>query len=416
MSGSNKFSPQGIQLRNCVACNGSNLSLILEVGTQPLANDFLDNSNFEKYPLNIYACNDCTHAQLDFAVNPDRLFRNYLYVSGTTKTLENYFKTFVAKTAEMNIPNKKVLEVASNDGSLLKVFKEKGWVSIGVDPALNLIPISTGNHVNTIPSYFNKELAHVLANDFGLIVAMNVFAHTCDPLEILETMSEVMDEDGIIIIQTSQANMFERSEFDTAYHEHISFFNVKSMKALVERSGLNLVGLEIVPIHGDSYLWIISKKKIKIPQSNILHERESFENKIGLYDGSLYLKLEKNAKALKKGFLQKVEEFRDSGYKVASYGAAAKGNTFLNYAGISLDYIFDDNNHKIGKFAPAGNQIVSNPRILSQLKGKLLILIPAWNFKEEILANIRKLVSKSQYESVEYMLYYPRLETGKVYD
>ncbi len=416
MSSNDKFSTQGIQLRSCVACNGSNISKILELGTQPLANDFIDHSNFENYPLNIYACNDCTHAQLDFAVNPDRLFRHYLYVSGTTKTLENYFKTFVAKTAEMDIPNNKVLEVASNDGSLLKVFKEKGWVSIGVDPALNLIPISTGNHVNTIPSYFNKELVHVLANDFGLIVAMNVFAHTCDPLEILETMSEVMDEDGIIIIQTSQANMFERSEFDTAYHEHISFFNVKSMKALVERSGLNLVGLEIVPIHGDSYLWFISKKKIIIPQSNILHERESFENNIGLYDGSLYLKLEKNAKALKKGFLQKVEEFRDSGYKVASYGAAAKGNTFLNYAGISLDYIFDDNNHKIGKFAPAGNQIVSNPRILSLLKGKLLILIPAWNFKEEILGNIRKLVSKSQYESVDYMLYYPKLETGKVYE
>lgn len=386
----------------------------MDLGTQPLANDFLNNSNFEKFPLSINVCSICSHAQLDFAVNPDRLFRHYLYVSGTTKTLESYFQTFVTKISKMNLPNNKVLEVASNDGSLLKIFNDKGWESIGVDPALNLISISTNNDVVTIPSYFKRKLAHVLANDFGLIVAMNVFAHTSDPLEILETMSKIIDDNGLIVIQTSQANMFERSEFDTAYHEHISFFNVRSMKALINRSRLNLIGLEIVPIHGDSYLWFISKKKITIPQTKLLQEREEFENEIGMFDRSLYFQLEKHAKILKSEICKILEKYRMDGYKIATYGAAAKGNTFLNYADISLDYIFDDNNHKIGKFAPAGGQIVSDPKILSSLDGKLLILIPAWNFKKEILMRIRNLISQSQYDSLEYMIYYPKLETGKI--
>jgi 2-polyprenyl-3-methyl-5-hydroxy-6-metoxy-1,4-benzoquinol methylase len=414
MKDDKKFAEQGVHLRNCVACGSSKLSLILDLGTQPLANDFLDHSNFEKFPLSIYACSNCAHTQLDFAVNPNRLFRHYLYVSGTTKTLKSYFETFVTKCSRMNLPNNKILEIASNDGSLLKIFNDRGWESIGVDPALNLVTLSTDNGVTTIPSYFNKKLAHVLANDFGLIVAMNVFAHTSDPLEILETMVKIIGEDGLIMIQTSQANMFERNEFDTAYHEHISFFNVRSMKALIERSGLNLIGLEIVPIHGDSYLWFVSKKKVTIPQTKLLREREEFENEIGMFDGSLYFKLEENAKVLKNEICEILEKYRNRGYRIASYGAAAKGNTFLNYAGISLDYIFDDSNHKIGKFAPAGGQIVSDPKILSGLNGKLLILIPAWNFKEEILMKIRELITQAQYESIEYMLYYPKLETGEI--
>jgi 2-polyprenyl-3-methyl-5-hydroxy-6-metoxy-1,4-benzoquinol methylase len=388
-------------LNACVACGQTNLVTTLDLGSQPLANDFLKpGSQLELYPLKLMRCADCYHSQLSIAVDPTRLFRDYSYVSGTSETLDNYFEnlsnTLISRFGE----GKKILDIGSNDGSFLQKFVGTNWLALGVDPAVNLVPESAAKNVTTVPAFFDKRISSLLANDFDVVTAMNVFAHTSNPLEILNGINRCLSSSGRAFIQTSQANMFNSGQFDTVYHEHISFFSVKSMKALLDRAHLSLVNVSIVPIHGLSYLWEI--KKGGTHGSGLSRERE--EEDFGLYGSKLYEDF--SALALAKCLEVKkiVSEYRERNFKIVSYGAAAKGNTFINFADISFDYILDDTPQKIGRRAPAGNCIVSNPEILRDIPGPVLVIIPAWNFRQEIVAKIRTM-RKNQEDS--YLTYFP---------
>jgi 2-polyprenyl-3-methyl-5-hydroxy-6-metoxy-1,4-benzoquinol methylase len=180
-------------------------------------------------------------------------------VSGTSETLDNYFESFSEAIISRFGQKKKILDIGSNDGSFLQKFVETTWLTLGVDPAVNLVPESAAKNVTTVPAFFDERISSLLTNDFDVIVAMNVFAHTSNPLEILNGINRCLANSGRAFIQTSQANMFNTGQFDTVYHEHISFFSVRSMKALLERANLSLVNVSIVPIHGMSYLWEIRK-------------------------------------------------------------------------------------------------------------------------------------------------------------
>ena len=397
-----------IPLTNCVACNEIVSKLTLDLGYQPLANDFLETArDFETYPLKLMRCINCFHSQLSIAVNPSRLFRNYSYISGTSETLSKYFNFLVEKINSEFGLNGKILDIGSNDGSFLSKFIETNWIGIGVDPAVNLIPISVSKGVHTIPAFFSQKTAQVLATDFDVVVAMNIFAHTSNPLEILLGIKKCLKENGRAYIQTSQAEMFFTGEFDTVYHEHISFFNVKSMRALIERAGLYLDKVSIVPIHGDSYLWEITKKPLTI----LKHDREEFEDKHGLYGNGIYEDFAKIAANRVNDVQKIIENYRENKFTIVTYGAAAKGNTFLNYANIKLDYIFDDTPQKIGRYSPAGGCIVSSSEFLQEIKNPTLIIIPAWNFKIEILNKIRNLRNNSK---DQYLTYFPEISQESV--
>lgn len=375
-------------ITSCVACNESNLIEVLNLGFQPLANDFLEfPASFEEYPLKLMRCLECSHAQLSVSVSPSRLFRNYSYVSATSTTLDSYFNSLSAYIKDEFDGKGKILDIGSNDGSFLQKFKDSKWEMIGVDPAINLVSISAASGIPTLPAFFTRSVANLLASDFDVIVAMNILAHTPDPLEILLGMKSCLKENGKILIQTSQANMFISGEFDTIYHEHISFFNVKSMKAIVERAGLHLSKVKIVSVHGGSYLWELKKNQ----SFHVVHERELFEDNMGFGNQEFYDKFSRLAKDRSLEINSIVKNFRESNYKIVSYGAAAKGNTFLNYSRINLDYIFDDTPQKIGKHSPAGSCIVSNPGLLSDINSPVLVICPAWNFKEEIFAKVKAL-------------------------
>jgi len=395
-------------LLNCVACDNIISEVTLDLGNQPLANDFLEAYTvFETYPLKLMRCSNCFHSQLSIAVNPDRLFRQYSYISGTSETLSNYFEFLTSKIlSEFGLAGK-ILDIGSNDGSFLAKYVGTQWSAIGIDPAVNLIPISLSKGVLTIPAYFNQETAKLLTKDFDVIVAMNIFAHTNNPLEILLGIKECLKDNGKAYIQTSQAEMFFTGEFDTVYHEHISFFNVRSMKALLNRAGLYLNDVSIVKIHGGSYLWEI----VKEPVINLNHKREKYEFELALYENWIYEKFEKLARRRVVEVQEIVESYRKKGFTIVTYGAAAKGNTFLNFANIKLDYIFDDTPQKIGKFSPAGDCVVSSPKSLQDIKSPTLIIIPAWNFKEEILTKIKNLRVNS---SDQYLTYFPGINQESI--
>jgi hypothetical protein len=334
------------------------------------------------------------------------MFRDYSYVSGTSKTLSDYFEYLTDKILTEFGSSGKLLDIGSNDGTFLSKFNSTKWTTLGVDPAVNLIQSSISNGAITIPTFFSFELSKILAKDFDVIVAMNIFAHTSNPLEILIGINECMKINGKAFIQTSQANMFISGEFDTVYHEHISFFNVKSMRALLARAGLRLSNVSIVPIHGGSYLWEITKNQNQNQNMNLHFDREQYENSNGIYDEKIYLNFAQMAADKSLEVKNIIEKFRKNNYKIVSYGAAAKGNTFINFGNLIFDNIFDDTPQKIDKQSPAGGCLVSNPELLKNVSEPVLVVIPAWNFIDEILEKVSLLRNNSE---DYYLVYFPEI-------
>ena len=234
----------------CFACDSSELYSVLDLGNQPLANSYLKHQTDNElvFPLRLNFCKNCTHLQLSHTVDPKLLFKNYLYVSGTSNTLREYFKDFVLLTEKYvkNINN--VLDIACNDGSQLAAFKSKGYATYGIDPAENLLASSI-QFGDIKCDYLTQDSINSFDVKFDIIIAQNVFAHNNYPVEFLKHCAGALSDDGCIFIQTSQANMISNNEFDTIYHEHLSFFNVRSMTTIAKRTNLKLIDVLKVPIH-----------------------------------------------------------------------------------------------------------------------------------------------------------------------
>ena len=220
-------------LKTCLACGGTDLFQYLDLGQMPLANSFHDGSaELPTYPLAIQACRSCWHSQLSYAVDPDLMFRDYLYVSGTSDTLRRYFEGFAARFSS----GLRVLDIASNDGTLLREFHKRGCAVTGVEPCCDLsptreLPIYTG--------YWDRDAFEevTLGGKFDVITAFNVLAHTADPLTFLKLAREALAPGGTIWVQTSQAHMILDGTFDAIYHEHVSYFTPRSILALAGRAG-----------------------------------------------------------------------------------------------------------------------------------------------------------------------------------
>ncbi len=242
-------------INKCLACGGKLGVKYFDAGMQPLANHFHDGSEkLAEYPLGLNVCMSCWHSQLSHAVNPALMFRDYPYVSGTSATLRAYMKEFAAQVAPGK-EKKRILEIGCNDGTLLLEFINLGHKVLGVDPAWNV----ASSVAPTLSAYWNEyTVEHMLPGwsaPFDIIVAMNVLAHVADPLTFLQLCKRVLAPGGRIYVQTSQAKMIERGEFDTVYHEHHSFFTVSSMLNLARRAGLRVDAISHVQVHGTSYLF-----------------------------------------------------------------------------------------------------------------------------------------------------------------
>jgi len=393
----------------CICCDSSNLELLLDLNEQPLANSYHDNTKeLEKYPLGVNVCKDCYHIQLTHTVDPDLLFKDYLYVSGTSQTLRDnfeWFSKFVMEYAKVSGGVSNVLDIACNDGSQLDCFKTKGVQTFGIDPAENLYELSSKNH-NVICDYFGSR---PFDHTFDVLIAQNVFAHNENAKQFLDDCSELMHDESYLFIQTSQAEMVQNNQFDTIYHEHISFFNINSMNELAKRTDLNLVDVIKTPVHGISYLFIFSKRDINkaLIQNHIDVERER-----GLLSDKLYSEYQNNVKTIVGDFKDCIYEARSEGYKIVGYGAAAKGMTFLNFADIKLDVIIDDNPLKQNLYTPGTNTIIKSADFITTYKQQdhVLFVPLAWNFFNEIRTRI---LSKRENDNDKFLRYFPEVRMEK---
>jgi SAM-dependent methyltransferase len=402
-------------LHTCLACGSENLVPMLDLTDQPLANSFLDQKTADEpsWPLQVNMCSNCHHLQLTHAVDPSIIYRNYLYVSGTSKTYLDYMKwyaRFVQETFDIHRdPGRlgpfSVLDIGCNDGSQLDAFKELLWRTYGVDPAENLYPVSSAKGHEIVCGFWDERTSSALPNSIDVITSQNAFAHIPDPLTYLKLVREKLSKNGLMFISTSQADMVLNDEFDTIYHEHISFFNVKSMRALAERAGLYLIDAIKTPIHGVSYVFVLSKKSVTNRVDNII----AMEDMAGLYNDDTYARWTANTLRLIDELKVFVELYRKKGYVIGGYGAAAKGNTLLNSSQVLLDFIVDDNPLKQGKLSPGMHiPVVSIDHLDTFSSEQKILFVPlAWNFFTEIR---RKIKTRRDNANDKFLKYFPKVE------
>ena len=395
------------ELKYCLCCRNKN-TLLLDLAYQPLANDFHDPGYINNiYPLRLKYCDNCFHCQLSHSVSPDILFKNYKYVSGTSNTGNRFFKEnaeFINNYKNIK-ENPKILDIACNDGSQLNAFKDLYWDTYGVDPAENICPIAEKAGHNITCGFWTDDIAKKLPI-MDVITAQNVFAHTPDIDKFLQSCKLVMDKNTSLFIQTSQRDMILNGEFDTTYHEHISFYNTKSMKILTERNELILNRVLEHSIHGRSYIFEIKLEK----DDNIYNVDEHLEkeNNLGLYNSITYDKFRLNAEQAIENLKLTIDKYKKKGYKIIGFGAAAKGQTVVCYGNIELDYIIDESPLKIGLYSPKLNiPIVSLNHFKEDPEQKILVVILAWNFAKEIKEKLNKNKGNKNITIIER--YFPKI-------
>jgi nucleoside-diphosphate-sugar epimerase/2-polyprenyl-3-methyl-5-hydroxy-6-metoxy-1,4-benzoquinol methylase len=401
---------------------------LLDLNNQPLANSYHDtNTVLEHYPLQLDFCPHCFHVQLNAVVQPDKLFKNYLYVSGTSNTLREYFSLFaisaLSRLRAFNNANSdfmecdviKVLDIACNDGSQLDAFEAIATncnlkiLRVGVDPAENIYEnFSKDKNHDIYCEYFTQNTVDKLKaryGNFDIIIAQNVFAHIDYPSEFLDLCKQLTKNrqnkddynDGIILIQTSQKNMILNGEFDTAYHEHLSFFNTNSMKYLCSLNDLVLNNVTEVSIHGTSYIFEITNKLIETDdKDDVSNTVDVLYNEMvdGLYDIKTYKNYKYNALIYRNRFHNKLLEYKLQDKMVIGYGSTAKSNTLLNFCNINtddIDWIIDENELKQNLFTPGSDILIRNIESLDEIKlDNTVVVVFAWNFFNEIKDKIVK--------------------------
>ena len=390
----------------CLACGGTQLFPSLNLGQQPLANDFVPEvSKLPTYPLGVNVCNDCHHLQLTHTVDPKIIYSNYLYVAGTSQTLKDYSEWFAGYVSErLSGLSYNVLDIGCNDGTQLDCFVKHNMNTYGVDPAENIHPTSSAKH-SVICDFFGPEVVGKLSHvKYDAITAQNVFAHNQNPLEFLETCSALMDTHTQLFIQTSQADMVLNNEFDTIYHEHINFFNTNSMNELAKRANLDLIDVIKTPIHGTSYVFVFSKL---LKRENHISNIIKSESK--LLDTQTYIDWEASTIANMTVLKSTIDNLKREGYKVIGYGAAAKGNTLLNYIDTPLDLIIDDSPLKQNLYAPGTNSPIKSVDALKEFskETKIVFMPLAWNFFTEISQRIKAVRNEPQ---DKFLKYFPNVE------
>ncbi len=383
----------------CIVCDAHTRPL-LDLDRQPLANVLLGDATqrSEAYPLGLAVCPRCTHGQLTHFLGPEALFRDYLYASGTSGTLKAYFRWFAAALGRCARPGARVLEIASNDGSLLACLADQGLDVTGVDPAGNLNEIAAAAGRTVLTGFFPETRPE---GRFDIVIAMNVAAHTPTPVRFLEGVADMLAPGGAAIIQTSQALMIGNGEFDTVYHEHFSFFTVASMRTLAARAGLRMEAVHLVSVHGVSFLFVLRRADeagppvgfavdgafaVAWPDPEPAFLSPGFG---GAQAEAAYAAFAAKARRSMREVAGRVADHKARGRQVALVGVAAKALTFIRAAGIAPDVYLDEAALKVGRLVPGASAPIAPLSTIAAGTRDTVFLIGAWNFADELISKIR---------------------------
>ena len=387
---------------NCRFCNNSLKHTFVDLGETPLANSYLSKEMIskveKKFPLKALVCENCFLVQIDEYEKPQNIFNNYAYFSSYSTSWLEHVKLFTKEMINrFNLSKKdQVIEIASNDGYLLKNFKDNQISVLGIEPASNVAKIAENAGICTTVKFFNSETAQKII-DSGikahLLIAFNVLPHVPDLNDFVLGMKKIIHDNGIIVIQFSAyiVDVIEKCEFDMIYHEHFSYFSLFTLKKIFETYDLEIFDVSKISVHGGSlrlFIKLIKNKTIQINNSvkKILENEEKF----GVKEIRTYIEFQKKVEKSKKTIQEFFKNAKNERKKIVCYGAAAKGNTVLNFCKIGnedIDYVVDISPHKQGKFLPGTHIPIFSPEKIKETKPDYIIIL-AWNLKEEIMKQI----------------------------
>ncbi len=378
----------------CRGCGASEPASVLDLGFQPPANALpatpADFAAEERFPLELYFCAACGLAQLLDVVDPELLFGHYLYLTGMSDTMRAHFDGYAAQVvADEGLgADDLVCDIASNDGSLLAAFQARGTRVLGIEPARNVAAIANERGIETVVRFFDERVAAELRAERGPAAAAcanNVLAHVDDPGAFLAGMRTLVEPDGLVVVEAPQlVHLLDRLEYDTIYHEHLSYFSCAALAGIFERAGLGLERVLDQSVHGGTFRLLARPGR---PHSPGVLARIEAERAVGLLELERYRRFAAEVAANREALCGLLLGLKLDGKTVAAYGAPAKGNTLLNYCGIGPElcaFTVDRNPLKAGRFLPGSRIPILEPEAILERMPDYVMILP-WNLAEEIM-------------------------------
>jgi hypothetical protein len=382
----------------CRGCGGRSLVPFLTLGPQPLANAFpRDQAEFAteaRYPLDVCFCEGCALVQLLDVIDPEVLFRDYIYLTGTSSTIAAHNVEYARTVIELLGLGARdlVVEAASNDGSLLQCFKAGGVRTIGIEPARNIAAMASAAGIETVAEFFSEATAKEVRARHGAaraVIGNNVLAHVDDTNGFLRGATALLADDGLVVVEVpSLADLMDRLEYDTVYHEHLCYFSVSALMRICEEAGLRMIRVDHYPVHGGSLRVYAGHARRHPDHSPAVRALAEAERVAGLTTLPRFSAFAREVAATRDRLVRLLTQLREEGKTVAGYGAPAKGNTLLNYCGIDtglLPYTVDRSPLKVGRYTPGMHIPVLPVETLIERQPDYLLIL-AWNFAGEIMA------------------------------
>ena len=385
----------------CRVCDGGNLDLVVDLGSQPWCNHFLKKEEVGTepfYPLGVVYCLTCGAAQLDHTVKKEVMFGDHTYLSGVTASLSEHFRHVAMEADRRFLPEaspKSVLDIGSNDGTQLKHFQALGYEVLGVESSKTTARIANAAGVPTLNEFFNLETVRRIGRKFDLINAAGVFFHLEELHSVAEGIREALNDGGVFIVQfLYMKSIMENVAFDQIYHEHLLYYNLQTIDRLLERHGLRLFDAYLAPIHGGSIVGFVTHAGRMEPTARLLEmklaEVAGRSNEIETYQA-----FHRRIQEMKVENLAYLSTAKRAGKRVFGFGAPVKGNTMLNYFGVGTNYIdclVEKNTLRRGLYSPGMHIPLVIEKELDEIPDIYYVL--AWNFKTEILKNNRRLLDR----------------------
>ena len=383
---------------NCRFCNTALCHEFIDLVNAPPSNSFLTEAQLNQpetsYPLKLYVCEKCRLVQIDEYRKFDEIFsRDYIYFSSCSRSWLDHARQYADMiTGRLGLNTaSQVIEIASNDGYLLQYFRKKQIPCLGIEPARSTAQVARGKGIAVIEDFFGTALAHELVcqgKKADLLIGNNVLAHVPNVNDFVQGLRMVLKDNGVITLEFPHLmRLVERNQFDTIYHEHFSYFSFLAVQRIFEAHDLVIFDVEELPTHGGSLRIYAGRKHdwakaISTNTNRVLN----MEVAAGMEKVDYYRGFQAKADQVKSGLLWFLIQQKQAQKKVAAYGAAAKGNTLLNYCGIRKDmilFVVDASPHKQGKFLPGSHIPVVREEQLRNVKPDYVIILP-WNIQEEI--------------------------------
>ena len=383
---------------DCRSCGAALNHTFVDLGMSPLANSYIRPEQLSRmeafYPLHAYVCEKCLLVQLEQFSSPHDIFSDYAYFSSFSDSWLAHAKAYVDMMADrFRLDQRtKVVEIASNDGYLLKNFVARRIPVLGIEPAANVADVAIKNGINTKVAFFGEKSALDLKEDgwsADLIIGNNVLAHVPDLNDFVKGLKLLLKPSGLITMEFPHLlQLMEYSQFDTIYHEHFSYFSFLSVEQVFARHGMKLFDVEELSTHGGSLrIYACHDCDASKPIEVRARDLKARETDAGFGDLSHYLSFRPTVEATKRKLLSFLINARQEGKRVVGYGAPAKGNTLLNYCGVRtdfIDYTVDRSPHKQGHFLPGVHIPIYAPEKISQTRPDYVLILP-WNLREEVM-------------------------------